>query len=452
MRFSKSQLNTLSTPNILSGRYENDATEFLLPQGGQESVTLTHRGSPNIPNPFTMWIGRHGDMEQIEGQTLSLIIPPSNLSHSTTQVVDTQFIRSGYMPILGGTTQLTLSASGSSPAFITDASGLCHTVGPSSYPQENLTRTYSLGYQHFRSLVAMFKSNGYQRLESTASSGSGDMRVPHVLDAVVINYDDTTYFGHFSSFTIEVSASNPFRFDYSFEYVASGIRGDYVQGHICDGLNQNSGIIFGKQGTSLVQYSDLIDADALANNAARDPEQESTDEEEGKVAPPPGDLRSQIVSMINKLSRASNPDFISTYMLFMEDMFEQGYLVVPLSGFRSKEDQERVNKKYGFNTPYGKSLHNWGAALDINLVELKSNKWITSESSLDEWRATGVVETAKSWDIGWGGPYSPKNDPVHFPLRLGKSSEKGTLAVLKSRYPLEGNNSSSTKENGTTRE
>lgn len=259
----------------MSGRYANDATEFSPSAASTtgEDLTLTPAGSDRLVNAFRISVGRHGGNKALEGQVLTLIIPPSAFSLNSSQVVDAQFTREGMLPTLWGAGQLTISASGLSPAFISSTYGL---AGPrtNSSALVPVSRTDTLGYKHFMSLVALFKSNGYQRLYSTEDSyrpaGKMGSRIVHVLDAVIISCDGTEYFGHFNSFSVEVSAANPFRFSYSFEYTASGIKGDYAEGHLCDGQNQDSGIIIGKQGSSIVAYKDLVNADKLVSNQAQD--------------------------------------------------------------------------------------------------------------------------------------------------------------------------------------
>ena len=62
----------------------------------------------------------------------------------------------------------------------------------------------------------------------------------------------------------------------------------------------------------------------------------------------------------------------------------------------------------------GYSMHNFGLAMDINLME-NGKIVVKMEHNVWTWKATGVVDIALSLGLTWGG-FFRKYDPVHFGL------------------------------------
>ena len=60
----------------------------------------------------------------------------------------------------------------------------------------------------------------------------------------------------------------------------------------------------------------------------------------------------------------------------------------------------------------GRSLHNYGLAMDINLIS-PTGEYINSKSSDEEWKP--VVDIAKKYGLRWGGTFKAR-DAVHFDL------------------------------------
>ena len=97
------------------------------------------------------------------------------------------------------------------------------------------------------------------------------------------------------------------------------------------------------------------------------------------------------------------------------------YVVLITNGYRSVEKQvELVNNfqetgKDPRPAIPGKSLHQYGLAIDINLRG-SDGKLISTESSDEEWRETGVVDIANRLGLRWGGNFKNNDDPIHFDL------------------------------------
>jgi peptidoglycan L-alanyl-D-glutamate endopeptidase CwlK len=89
-----------------------------------------------------------------------------------------------------------------------------------------------------------------------------------------------------------------------------------------------------------------------------------------------------------------------------------GYHVIITSGYRSFEKQAALHKENSANAQAGRSPHNYGLALDLNLQK-GVGVWRKSTTK-KEWENTGVPALAKSLGFRWGGNFTAYYDPVHF--------------------------------------
>jgi hypothetical protein len=236
----------------------------------------------------------------IVGGTLRLLINPSDVNFGSTQMQSSSYGRDSHIVTLWGPAQGTITGNGSSAAFFTAKGGLAGTTPINA-------RKDTLAFANLMSFLAMIRHNGYytvspkapsstdpkqeQKGDTTApveekeitSSGENPAssqrrvtpshlnlltgvdknRVVHVMDNVLVTYDGTGYLGSFQAFTLESSAESPFKFNYSFEFIISGLKGDRITGHMHSDTNNNTGIRIGKQGTSFV-YTLGIDKELLA--------------------------------------------------------------------------------------------------------------------------------------------------------------------------------------------
>jgi hypothetical protein len=100
------------------------------------------------------------------------------------------------------------------------------------------------------------------------------------------------------------------------------------------------------------------------------------------------------------------------------------YKVQIHSGYRSYADQARIQKENQAYTPPrpaanpGASFHNYGLALDIEIIETTGSKQSYSfNASVDQWKLTGVIEIANKFGLRWGGTFLGNQvDVVHFDL------------------------------------
>ena len=167
------------------------------------------------------------DKEEV---TLTLMVNPETIQIGQVHISNSSYTRQGWVSTLWGRQQTTISAAGSSAGFYVDNRGAANTPGG----LVNSNRRDSIGFINLQTLVAMYKNNAEYYLGKTDQTLflDGTSRVINVMDSIKLSYDGTEYIGSFNTFTIDETAEKPYRIEYNFEFVVSGIRGDILEGHL----------------------------------------------------------------------------------------------------------------------------------------------------------------------------------------------------------------------------
>jgi hypothetical protein len=444
----------------LKGRQnKQNAFKSALDRIGADNVTLRNTIDWNNVKPMTFRLRRTNSNTQefVEDSSLTLLINPNDLSVGATQAFDVQLARDGHVKSLWGQNQMTFTGSGKSPAFVNSREGLSAT----SIKSEGFDRTKTLGYANTLNLFAFFKNNGYQFLkkENSAdlSSYNESSRVIHVLNDIQIDYDGNQYQGYFNTFTLSESASSPFNFDWNFDFVVSGISGDEYQGHLNDGIAENTGMILGVQGTDskLVYNFNLNQKINIKDPWIPVRGREALEEYRrisngGEVTSAvalksEADVYTRYQSFVFNLNQGcaffgDDRDLIEEFQIQLFDFYEeckkQGVILWANSGYRTKQDTEILikNRKNGDTSvrvdpaEYGRSLHNYGLALDVQ--EWKDGELILSSTNPRQRSVIGA--TAVRLGMRWGGNFS-KTDPVHVEFNWASvsPSRAGFLAAIR---------------------
>jgi D-alanyl-D-alanine dipeptidase len=110
-----------------------------------------------------------------------------------------------------------------------------------------------------------------------------------------------------------------------------------------------------------------------------------------------------------------NPVAKSRFTNFINDIISLGYGVVISSGYRDSAKQAKLKKENSKNASAGFSTHEYGLALDLNLV--KDGKWLNKNTPLSDWIKTGIIDIAKKkYNMRWGGEFTGYLDPIHFDM------------------------------------
>lgn len=127
-----------------------------------------------------------------------------------------------------------------------------------------------------------------------------------------------------------------------------------------------------------------------------------------------GKVKNVGMSELNNLSFFAKTRFTD----LINKINASGYYVIITSGYRSFQKQADLKKKYpGRAASAGGSKHNFGLAIDINIVHIQTGRQYGLKTSAQAWYGTGIPQLAKSLGFRWGGDSFGKNyDPVHFDL------------------------------------
>jgi hypothetical protein len=90
------------------------------------------------------------------------------------------------------------------------------------------------------------------------------------------------------------------------------------------------------------------------------------------------------------------------------------YSIIVTSGYRTFEKQAQLYRENNNNAKAGKSNHNYGFAIDINLRNKQTGAQLKKASSKSKWLATGIPQQAKKMGLDWGGDFNNYHDPIHF--------------------------------------
>ena len=118
-----------------------------------------------------------------------------------------------------------------------------------------------------------------------------------------------------------------------------------------------------------------------------------------------------------------------------------GYSVIITSGYRTFEKQQQLKDDGISPVGAGRSFHNYGLAIDINLLKL--GQYVKMGSSRQKWLNTGVPQLAEGLGFRWGGDFSGYYDPVHFDL----GNDYNINELEAKAYELYGTNPSDIKGN-----
>jgi len=199
--------------------------------------------------------------------TLGFFINPSDLQIGNVYISSDQYTRGGWVSTLWGTQQATISANGSTAGFY-------HQAGNNT-GITNFSRKDAVSFVNLLSFIGLFKNNGSNFSKAKTELElfkSGFSRIINVMDIIKISYDGSEYLGEFISFTLEEDATQPYKLNYSFEYVINGISADspYIEGHVrTKQYDVSTPVIIGLQGSdSTIINTIQVNTNLIRENAS----------------------------------------------------------------------------------------------------------------------------------------------------------------------------------------
>lgn len=228
------QLGTTAAFNAMIARQGgslNFSSDTPYPSDSVSYITGNHY--PEGTKPFIVSIYNQAKDER--SVSLYMLINPKDLQIGQVNMVSNAYTRRGWVSTIWGRQQATITATGSSAGFYVDSNTVREGGGTVSEGLVNYSRKNSLAFINFQTLVALFKNCGQYYINSPSEQTifkDGRSRVIHVMDQVMISYDEVDYLGSFNTFTIDERAEMPYRLEYNFEFVISGLRGFGFEGHL----------------------------------------------------------------------------------------------------------------------------------------------------------------------------------------------------------------------------
>lgn len=122
---------------------------------------------------------------------------------------------------------------------------------------------------------------------------------------------------------------------------------------------------------------------------------------------------------LDDLLRDFHPEAKERFQNFFTELKENypGYYALVNSIYRTpKRSKEIKNEKGETQSVAENSYHNWGAAIDFNIVT-PENETLSMKGDYAQWKNHGIPDLASKYGIAWGGEFSDralKEDSVHF--------------------------------------
>ena len=101
-----------------------------------------------------------------------------------------------------------------------------------------------------------------------------------------------------------------------------------------------------------------------------------------------------------------------TFAQFIADIEKFGWDVTITSSYRSFQQQADEYASDNRNAKPGRSMHNYGAAIDINAAQ--GTQVLHKDSPTQDWIDSGILDIAAKLGLEWGGGYKNYPDRVHF--------------------------------------
>lgn len=118
------------------------------------------------------------------------------------------------------------------------------------------------------------------------------------------------------------------------------------------------------------------------------------------------------------------PENKKVFIEFINRINASGYSVIllPMATNRTYIEQAELKRQNSANAAAGHSRHEVGRAIDITIVNLRTGKYYSKQTSESEWRSTGVPAIANSLGLQWGGKenngtFGKYIDRVHFEMQ-----------------------------------
>ena len=140
-----------------------------------------------------------------------------------------------------------------------------------------------------------------------------------------------------------------------------------------------------------------------------------------------GSVPDNLLEKLNQHTREQimqlHPNARKKFAEFIIEVEKRGYKVLITSGYRDFDKQARLHRENSKNARAGYSNHNYGYAIDINIIDPKTGKTVLRKAtSKGIWEQSGIVDLAKRMGFEWGGDFKTYHDPIHFYIPRDKTT------------------------------
>lgn len=133
--------------------------------------------------------------------------------------------------------------------------------------------------------------------------------------------------------------------------------------------------------------------------------------------------KEKLDNKIERYIKDLHPKAQDRFRHFLIEISNMGFEIVLTSGYRDFFKQYKLKKKNKKNASAGHSTHNYGIAIDFNVID-SNKKWYKKSTPKSQWLKTGIPQLAEELGFRWGGSFKTYYDPIHFDLAKEYSVSK----------------------------
>lgn len=126
---------------------------------------------------------------------------------------------------------------------------------------------------------------------------------------------------------------------------------------------------------------------------------------------------------VDELIKRFHPQARAIYKTFFTRFLNEtkGYTLTVNNTLRSLSNSAKLKKQNKENASPGKSAHNYGVAIDLNL-RAQDGLSLYKSSPNSKWLSTPLPRIGKESGLRWGGEFSTYHDPIHFDVNFNREN------------------------------
>lgn len=164
----------------------------------------------NGGRPFLFTVAEVSGVSPLYDVALALYVNPDSVEERMEKSKNISMTYGGYVEFVWPDEYDTISASGSTGAFISPKYGLTAAASREPGPSGILSgRRGTLAYERFQDFLELFRHNGMI---------FGPNGMPAIRGRIIMINDRGAFIGHFTTFSVDEEETMPFRFNLTWEF------------------------------------------------------------------------------------------------------------------------------------------------------------------------------------------------------------------------------------------